>query len=59
MKVVRELGLERRETVWSLSTINKRKMRGLDSSTRGPRKVNQWFTGCLSKALPGRYIHVR
>jgi len=38
--VVRELGLERRETVWSLSAIKARKQRRFDSSTRGPGKAN-------------------
>jgi len=40
--VVHELGLERRETVWSLSAVIIRKYIRFDSSTRGPRKVNQW-----------------
>ena len=43
----RELGLERRETVWSLSTVNILKLRGVDSSTRGPRKMDPWCTGCF------------
>jgi len=38
--VVRELGLERRETVWSLSTIQKKKQLEIDLSTRGPGRVN-------------------
>lgn len=40
MKVVRELGLERCETVWSLSTINVRELKDADLSTRGPGKIN-------------------
>jgi len=40
--VVRELGLERRETVWSLSAIIYRKDLKLNFSTRGPSKVSQW-----------------
>jgi len=42
--VVRELGSERRETVWSLSTVDVRKLKGLNLSTRGPGKVNLWCT---------------
>ena len=49
MKVVRELGLERRETVWSLSTVDNGKMRGSQSSTRGPNRVDLWCIGCLIK----------
>lgn len=40
--MVRELGLERREAVWSLSTVNKIK-KGFYSSTRGMKKSSQWF----------------
>jgi len=47
MKVVRELGLERRETVWSLSSIGVRKMKESNFSTRGPRRVNRWCNGCF------------
>ena len=36
IKVVRELGSERRETVRSLSAVGVRNLRGSDSSTRGP-----------------------
>jgi len=39
--MVHDLSLERCETVWSLSTINyKKKLKGLNFSTRGPRKIN-------------------
>jgi len=38
--MVRELGLERRETVWSLSVVGERKLRDADFSTRGLRKGN-------------------
>ena len=40
--MVRELGLERRETVRSLSTVDVRKLIGVDPSTRGPGKVDPW-----------------
>jgi len=36
------LGLERRETVWSLSTVYEKLLK-FDFSTRGPRKVDLWF----------------
>ena len=36
IKVVRELGLERRETVRSLSTTGEGELRGVAHSTRGP-----------------------
>ena len=36
IKVARELGSERRETVRSLSIAGVRNLRGVDSSTRGP-----------------------
>nr|AOE11091.1 hypothetical protein [uncultured bacterium]AOE14176.1 hypothetical protein [uncultured bacterium] len=36
IKVARELGSERRETVRSLSAVGVRNLRGSDSSTRGP-----------------------
>nr|AOE12514.1 hypothetical protein [uncultured bacterium] len=36
IKVARELGSERRETVRSLSTAGVRNLSGFDSSTRGP-----------------------
>jgi len=48
--VVRELGLERRETVWSLSTVDNRKMRGPQASTRGPNRVDLWCIGCFERS---------
>ena len=36
IKAVRELGLERRETVWSLSAVGVGILRGAAPSTRGP-----------------------
>ena len=36
IKVVRELGLKRRETVWSLSSVGVGGLRGFAPSTRGP-----------------------
>jgi len=51
--VQRDLGLERRETVWSLSTVGIEKLRGLNPSTRGPGKVNLWFTSCHINGTAG------
>jgi len=39
--MVHELGLERRETVWSLSTVGVRKLKGVNFSTRGPSRVDR------------------
>jgi len=44
--VVLELGLERRETVRSLSTVGNEELRVIFPSTRGPGKRYQWCTGC-------------
>jgi len=46
IKVVRELGLERRETVRSLSSIIVKKLRELDLSTRGLGKVDPLCNNC-------------
>ena len=56
-KVVRELGLERRETVWSLSTVDNGKMRGSQSSTRGPNRVDSGVSVVLLKAVPSSYVN--
>jgi len=47
IKVVRELGSERRETVRSLSTIHIISDIIIDSSTRGLKNINQLFSNCL------------
>ena len=47
--MVRELGLERRETVWSLSTVNYRKLKEFDLITPGPGKVYLWCAGNTAK----------
>ncbi|SVD99237.1 uncharacterized protein METZ01_LOCUS452091, partial [marine metagenome] len=39
-KAVRELGLERRETVRSLSVVGVRYLKGAAPSTRGPEWTN-------------------
>ena len=49
MKVVRELGLERRETVRFLSTVGRkqyRELRDAHLSTRGLGGINLWCIGC-------------
>ena len=43
--MVRELGLERRETVWFLSTINVRKLKEANLITQGPGKIYLWCVG--------------
>ena len=44
MKVVRELGSERRETVRSISGVGAGALRGAFHSTRGPRRTDLWCT---------------
>ena len=46
IKVVRELGSERRETVRSLSIAGVGDLRGSVPSTRGPGWTNRWCIGC-------------
>src|SRR6266508_3253749 len=53
VKVVRELGSERRETVRSLSTVGAGELRGSDSSTRGPSLTNRWCSSCSVKSSAG------
>jgi len=46
IKVVHELGLERRETVRSLSTVGFEELRAILPSTRGPEERYLWCIGC-------------
>ena len=46
-KAVRELGSERRETVWPLSAVIVGKLREFAPSTRGPEWTNPWCTSCF------------
>ena len=46
---VRELGLERRETVRSLSDAGVGYLRGAVPSTRGPERTNLQCTSCLAR----------
>ena len=54
-KVVRELGLDRRETVRSLSAVGVRNLREAAPGTRGPSFPSFWCSGChtgdVSRAL--------
>ena len=45
IKVARELGSERRETVRSLSVAGVGGLRGAGTSTRGPCRTRLWFAG--------------
>ena len=53
IKVARELGSERRETVRSLSVMGVGSLRGSDLSTRGPGWTNRWCTGCSASCTAG------
>ena len=44
IKAVRELGSERRETVWSISAMGVGNLRGAVPSTRGPGWTYLWCT---------------
>ena len=44
MKAVRELGSERRETVWSISAVGAGNLKGSVLSTRGPEWTYLWCT---------------
>ena len=48
-----ELGLERRETVRSLSAVGVRKLRKAAPSTRGPEWTNPWCSGCIARCIAG------
>nr|AOE06233.1 hypothetical protein [uncultured bacterium] len=50
IKVARELGSERRETVRSLSVVGVRNLRGSVFSTRGPRWTDLWCIGCSARS---------
>src|SRR3954451_14661722 len=50
IKEVRELGLERRETVRSLSAVRVRDLRRAVPSTRGPGLLNLWCVNCSARS---------
>ncbi|RYR03293.1 hypothetical protein Ahy_B06g082164 [Arachis hypogaea] len=51
IKAVRELGSERRETVWSISGVGIRTLRGPFPSMRGPGRTHLW---CASYRAHGK-----
>jgi hypothetical protein len=53
IKVARELGSERRETVRSLSVVGVGGLREPVVSTRGPRWTHRWCTGCPARGIAG------
>ena len=54
IKVVRELGSERRETVRSLSVAGVRDLKGAVLSTRGPGWTYLWCTSCHANGTAGQ-----
>ena len=53
IKVARELGSERRETVRSLSIVGEGGLRGSGTSTRGPCRTDRWRAGCAARRIAG------
>ena len=53
IKVARELGSERRETVRSLSIVGVRYLMGSVPSTRGPEWTYQLCTSCFARSTAG------
>src|SRR5450432_1306779 len=53
VKEARELGLERRETVRSLSAVGVGDLRGAAPSTRGPGWTNLLCSSCPAKGTAG------
>ncbi len=53
LKLVRELGLERRETVRSLSAMVVGYLRRAAYRTRGYRWTNLWCTSCRASGIAG------
>ena len=51
IKVARELGSERRETVRSLSVVGAGNLRRSDTSTRGPCWTDRWFISCSARGI--------
>jgi hypothetical protein len=49
--VLRELGLKRRETVWSLSAVGVGNLKGAVPSTRGPEWTDLWWIGCHASGI--------
>src|SRR5574341_2654891 len=53
VKEARELGLERRETVRSLSVVGAGDLRGAAPSTRGPEWTDLQYTSCHASGTAG------
>src|SRR5204862_7633494 len=53
IKAVRELGLERRETVWPLSSVGVGNLRRTALSTQGPEWTDQWRSSCHVNGMAG------
>lgn len=53
IKAVRELGSERRETVWSLSVVGVGKLKRAVPSTRGPEWMHPWCSCCHASGTAG------
>src|ERR1039457_3354130 len=53
LKTGPELGLERRETVRSLSAARAGDLKGAVPSTRGPGRTNLWCASCSAKSTAG------
>ena len=53
IKAARELGSERRETVWSLSSALVGILGRPAHSTRGPGWTNLWYAGCRASGTAG------
>src|SRR6201993_1227613 len=53
IKAVRELGLERRETVRSLSAARAGDLRRAVPSTRGPGRTDLWCASCSARSTAG------
>ena len=53
IKAARELGSERRETVWSLSSALVGILRRPAHSTRGPGWTDLWYAGCRASGMAG------
>src|ERR1700739_2829056 len=53
IKPFRELGLERRETVRSLSAARAGDLRGPVPSTRGPGRTDLWCASCPARGTAG------
>src|ERR1700683_3910627 len=53
LKTGRELGFERRETVWALSAARVGVLKGAVPSTRGPGRTNLWCASCSARSTAG------